>query len=474
MWKWILSLFALSFCLFAIQSGDTMMYLTVAQDFILAGDWRQLDVHQYLYPQTDGVLIWQHEYLSSLLFYGAWWLGDWAGVILLKTIVLAILFWATLNSGPEKQNAQPVWIALWALAIHAASFRFIERASLFSDLFSVLMVCWLLKENRLSKSLFIRLSVMFTLWIQLHPGFIIGFLLLGIWCLWHALMTPGFERGRLLYLLLIPLMMLINPAFVEGFTYPFRFAVAEVSVLKLHNFEWLPPYHSVFRFSREMLSFWFLIMIAAFFFFYHRTWRALPALFSIAALLFSLQAVRFVPFAALIIVVCVKPWSHLKVLSLEQRWLKITIASGLILFAAKNFIWGYQSSSGWRVPSLTLDKKFFPEETLSVLNQLPPEARAKIYNSHDFGAYLLWRGIRPVFHHGFVTDMKFYREEVIGALQSKEQFLALATKYNWQTLLIDKNNSYRQAFPILSTLPEWKIVAADEAAYLIVRLPFTK
>ena len=37
-------------------------------------------------------------------------------------------------------------------------------------------------------------------------------------------------------------------------------------------------------------------------------------------------------------------------------------------------------------------------------------------------------------------------------------------------LLIDKSSSYPYFYSILSPLPDWKIVAEDEAAYLIYHL----
>jgi hypothetical protein len=155
-------------------------------------------------------------------------------------------------------------------------------------------------------------------------------------------------------------------------------------------------------------------------------------------------------------------------LDTSRKWLKTAVAALLLIIAAKNFVRGYDSSSGRRLPRLGLDPKFFPSKTLETLKQIHP---AQFYNSHDFGAYLVWLGITPVFHHGFVTDMNFYEKEVIGSLRSQDEFLALARKYGWKVLLIDRFGGYRRAHAILSPMKEWKIVAEDEAAYLIAYLP---
>lgn len=469
MWKWLLLLFGVSFCFFAIQSGDVMMYLTITRDFILEGNWRQTDVFGYLYPQTDGRLIWHHEYLSALLFYGTWALGGFPALIALKSLLLGLMFWLVIREGPREQNARAEWIGLFILAILAASFRFIERASLFSDLFTVLVAAALLRAPVLSKKLIFGLSILFLLWIQLHPGFITGWILIALWAGWREMETRGSIAKNFHWLLLIPLVMLSNPDMHDGLLYPFRFAAVEARTLRLYNFEWMPAYHSAFRFSAEMLAFWLLSFCAAYFFTRAHAWRTLNAIFSVAAFALTLQAVRFVPCAAMIIVLSVKPYAQFSFLKTTRRAFQIPLALFLLAVSIHNIGWGYRSSSGRRLPQLTLDPKFFPTKTIQTLRSLGNAG--PIYNSHDLGAYLLWLGIKPIFHHGFVTDMNFYEREVIGAMQTPAQFLELAKKYGWKVLLVDRFGGYRELHRILSPMPEWKIVAEDEASYLIVQFP---
>jgi hypothetical protein len=340
---------------------------------------------------------------------------------------------------------------------------------MFSDLFSVLTVSWLLREHRLTKGLLARLSLLFLLWIQLHPGFVVGFVFILFWAIWHLVKTPGFERRRLALLFILPLVMLLNPDTLTGLLYPFRFALQEAQTLKSHNFEWFPSYHRAFRFTPEMLSFWLLSFATGFFLLHHRALRSLNGVFALLAFSFILQAVRFVPFAAMTLLICVKPWARFHSIELRKVWLQAGFALLLLGLALKNFSVGYVSSSGQRLANFGLDPKFFPSRTLEILRQLP--APGQIYNSHDFGAYLIWLGFKPVFHHGFVTDMLFYRTEVIGALSSTKQFQEISSKYNWKVLLVDKYGGYRQIHRLLSPVPGWKIVAEDEAAYLIMYLP---
>src|SRR5262249_33281809 len=152
----------------------------------------------------------------------------------------------------------------------------------------------------------------------------------------------------------------------------------------------------------------------------------------------------------------------------EQKLLKVLLAT-MVVVAIKNLAFGYTGSSGPRKPRVELDSNFFPTETLKFLRTTPIAGR--LYSAHDFGNFLIWSGYVPVFHHGFVTDMDFYQQDVVGIFQSQARFLEIAQKYNWTMLLVDKHGNYPYFYKILSPLTNWKIVAEDDASYLIYDLP---
>src|SRR5262245_42864024 len=110
-----LGFLAFSFTLFAIQSGDVVMYLALARDFVFSGDWKFTD--PYIYPLNSPPLIWTHEYLSFVLFSWFYTFFGWSGLIWLKSVVWTAVFVLTLRSGPREINVSWVWIGLWLLAV---------------------------------------------------------------------------------------------------------------------------------------------------------------------------------------------------------------------------------------------------------------------------------------------------------------------------------------------------------------------
>lgn len=446
------------------------MYLALARDFLFAGKWTAT-TDPYLYSLQNAPLVWQHEYLSYLYYAGFYeWLGA-PGLILAKSLLLTALFVVVLHASPRARNHSLLWISLWTLAVLAGSFRFIERSSVFSDLFCVLLAWWLSERERLRRRDTVLLSLLFCLWIQLHPGFPLGLSLLGLWWLHRKFLTQTVDWRATAWLLLPMTALLINPMGLDGVLYPFRFALAEAVTLKQSNFEWFPSYHQAFRYAPEVIAFWVLCLAALAIIGKNKLYTDLRAWMSLFALASAVQAVRFIPWACFCMLVLLKPWAlfqHRRLLHPKWVW---AIAAILTVIAVKNLSLGYHSSSGKRLARLGFDPKFFPFKTLQVLRAQPIPGR--VYNTHDFGSFLIWQGYTPLFHHGFVTDMNFYSQDVMGVFQSQERFLELARKYGWTMLLVEKYGAYKYFHKILSPLTDWKIVAEDEASYLIYLLPDT-
>ncbi len=455
--------FCLSFAFFQIQSGDVLLYLALARDFVLSGDWPQGD--PYLYSRPAAPLHIAHEYASYLLFHSAWQLGDWAGLIWLKALLLGSTFALALSSQPLRINKSILFVMLWPLAVLAASFRFVERSSLVSDLFCVLLCFELYRSHVPSRGLLLRLTLLFFVWVQFHPGFPVGVVILLIWFMNERLRANW--PWSWLWVAIPLTALLLNPLGLTGALYPFRFALNEAQTLKLYNFEWLPAYHKLFRTTPEVMAFWVFVGVCGFVILRDRLWSKGRGQIVIFCLVLAVLGVRFIPMAVATSLLLLKPWLKFQSPRLLElnRWPGFIVIGLLITVGVKNLHGGYSSSSGLRRPGWSLDARFFPTQTAVILQQIPQGGR--LYNSHDFGGYLIWQKQTPVFHHGFVTDMEFYASEVIGAMRTPEEFLRLARTYNWTMLLVDKGSSYRFLHHVLSGRPQWKIVAEDEASYLI-------
>lgn len=458
---------ALSFCIFAVQSGDVFMYLALARDFIFSGEWsRRSD--PYLYSLSNAELVWTHEYLSYVLFAAFHHALGIPGLIFLKICAWGAIFIITLAAGPREKNSSWLWIAMFLLAVLAGSFRFIERSSMFSDLFCVWLCTYLLSQERVDRKMVLTLTGAFWLWAQLHPGFALGLFMLGVWIAERIFLSRTVTLRQSAWLLLPVAALAVHPDGVHGLLYPFQFAFSEATVFKKFNFEWMPSYSRLFRFAPETLAFWLLALCSLVVLYRAKGWRSLRGIYTLAFIAIATQTVRFVPWVSFALLICLKPWAELKYVQ-PRRWQSAILGVFLALLATKNLVYGYTASSGERLPKWDLDPKFFPVRTEEFLRE--KRIQGQLYNTHDFGSYLVWKKQLPIFHHGFVTDMRFYEEDVIGVFKSQQRFLELASKYGWTMLLVEKHGAYKYFWQILSPLTQWKIVAEDESSYLIYLLP---
>jgi len=379
-------------------------------------------------------------------------------LIALKALLLATMYALVLRAQPMRSSST-LFLMGWTLAVLAGSFRFIERASILSDLFCIVLLSWLLETKMITRGLVLRLTVLFGLWVQLHPGYPLGLVLLGGWALAH-------RPRNSCWLMLPPFALVLNPEGLTGALYPFRFALDEARVFRQFNFEWLPSYDARFISQPETMAFWALSLVTLYLLTRDRLWFTWRGLTALMCLLLGAQTIRFVPWTSCASLLLLKSsWEFHLGRHLWERRVAGLFLIVLVGVGIKNLVWGYHSSSGQRQPGFALDLQYAPSKTLEVLrsHRLP----GHLYNTHDLGGSLIWDGQAPVFHHGFVTDMKFYREDVVGVFQGTDRFTELARRYGWTMLLVDKVVSYRYFHQILSPRPQWKIVAEDEASYLI-------
>ncbi len=171
-------------------------------------------------------------------------------VVLFKTAVVAAAFLlALLASGRRMRTSLPaaVLILLGAFVAHE---RFLCRPEMFTLLFSSVTL-WILFKLSERKQLAILFVLPLTvLWANMHPGWVIGPLLLGAYAAgrlssrWLGL-SPGGEGSRkeLLTLGVGALCFaaaLINPYFTSILTYPFRLTLSSPHDVKAF-LEWVSP-----------------------------------------------------------------------------------------------------------------------------------------------------------------------------------------------------------------------------------------
>jgi hypothetical protein len=193
-------------------------------------------VNLFSYAEPDHLFI-NHHWLSELIFYGLYSLGGFSALIVLKVIILLLSFGIVYYLATQRGG---FW---WATVFAFLSILvFIERTDVRPEIFSYLMVAlylliFYLFSSGKSKRVIWWLIPLELIWVNLHIYFFLGpFLVLvffiqqlityqkrGWWSNLKNLLRERQKSGLFACFLLTLfcfLVLLINPNFIKGATYP--------------------------------------------------------------------------------------------------------------------------------------------------------------------------------------------------------------------------------------------------------------
>ena len=293
----LLVVFFLSF--FPVQSEDIYMYLSLGRLFAATGHFPASDPFLFSIAEYHWNIF--HEWGNHLLWYELFALGKWNALIIFKTLVILASAALPIAVAWRMKFRSPVVPVLILLAGFAASCRFIERASLFSELFTPLVLAILLLQIHRPTRLPLVLPAIFLMWVNLHPGFHIGLILLALWVFFNI---KDWRRPSVRIVAGAALASVaacfVNPKGAEGFFFPLRTVLSggwEFS--RQYNYEWMPTLSPMFASMPEVKVFLLLIVCAAALLIVARKSRPW---FEAAVFLFlvylGLSAIRFMPTSA--------------------------------------------------------------------------------------------------------------------------------------------------------------------------------
>jgi hypothetical protein len=301
----VVLVFAAALSLFAIRSNDIWWLLAVARRIVETKSFITKDPFTFTAPGAPWA---PQAYLSALIFYAVHSVASAWGLIMLRavlvTAIFAVSFWSLARVGVSWAIASPV-VLLVLLNAHS---RFLTRAHLFEYLLLVLLVGFLLTVGRRrGKSFFVFPLVLELLWVNMHPSYILGPVLVALFFggEWLAGVLSRYAPFVRTYSdegydwrragLLVALMLaacVVNPSPHQFLTQPFVSEQREL--VSRFTLEWRSPFdpalrHGAFHpYYEILLGLAGLSIVLAI-----RRLRLAPALLVAATAYLSFQAHRF-------------------------------------------------------------------------------------------------------------------------------------------------------------------------------------
>jgi hypothetical protein len=179
-----------------LGDGDTGYHIKTGQ--VILNNWSipAQDLYSFHSPPPSWTAHeWLAEVIMALLFK---WAGL-TGVVVCFAFVLAFTHWLLYQTLREKSDDLILCTFVALLATATSSIHWLARPHVFSLLLTVIWCQCLSRFQSSNRKIFVScLPFLMLLWVNLHGGFIIGLMLLGIYLVsdWFSLLTrkPGSSR----------------------------------------------------------------------------------------------------------------------------------------------------------------------------------------------------------------------------------------------------------------------------------------
>jgi hypothetical protein len=459
------------------QDPDFWWHLRIGRWMLDNGRLPSTDIFTFTVPSH----VWtDHEYLTEILM---WLVYRSIGVIGLS-LAFGLLTWAAFWIMYRQVRREPWVIVGIGLAIGAVAGSPIwgPRAQMITFFLSCLELYWL-QAYLAGRSRTLQLfPLVMVLWANLHGGWVIGFVWLGVALVAELLAwvwdreNPAHKKHARFLAIITVFSLVAVAATPHGFSlYPYPFQTEGSVAQQRLIVEWFSPdFHQVYLRPFEAMVFLVIIGFAL------RRPPLYEFLLTLVALGLALQSVRnVVLFVAVATPVMIKCYSaYWKELSAARDWkfdlpprrifAVVTVIVVLVIALATSVrIADSISTSRQR----SLDASSYPIGAADWL-AAHPEVGTRMYNQYGWGGYLAYRFYpdpnRRVFIFGeaaLMGDPLLNQYEDVQTLRS--DWKQVLDRYKVDYIVYNKGEALAN---VLATQPEWKLVYQDSVAVIYVRI----
>ena len=350
---------AIVFGLFPLTSFDLWWHLASGREI-----WARHGI-----PRTDPFSFasdrgpWlDHGWLFQTLLYPLHAAG---GSLLLQLVQVLIVFaiaWLGFRELGRSGVSRPVALLTMAIALAVVKPRLALRPELLTLLFLAILLTWLRKE----RWPVVGVMLMSLIWANVHPGVILGGLVLLVWCV-----AGWIGRRAILMLVTFSLPLIATPYGIESVLFPFR--LRELVMRGGYvNPEWQPA-----TFLNHPLLYLAIATAALLFVTSKSEGRLQRAVVALLLAVFAVQYQRNVGAFGVALPFLVAP-------ELAREW---SLNVRRLAAAAAALIAGYSLFTFTR-PGLGIDRREIAVDATAFVKQAG--VRGRVFNQAKFGGYLIW------------------------------------------------------------------------------------
>ena len=449
----------------------------------------QTDIFTFSAP--DYVYVY-HSWLSEVVLYLIYNFAGLWGVTLFYAVIGAAILWIMLTTIQLQTRVSWIYyylLLIISLILDATNLRIQLLSFLGLSLVYYIYRKWLIKGG----NTLYYIPVIFIIWVNLHAGFLVGLLFLGLiliieifkicftqvksfefWGLTECLPPPKLV-GLMTVIGLSILSSLINPYHFRAYHHAWLMGTNQFALT--FNSDWYPIVRADApeTFIYTALLFTALILILSI---KHKLDLREKLLIAIFFLL-SLKNRRFVvPLLVVLMPSFPLVFSNLRtnfVLLLKPIWPinKLLIPILILVIFTPALIWiprlvvAYQNQAAYTDQIQKFSTQvFYPYHAVEYLKQNPiPE---RILNDFNWGGYLVWQipGIKTFIDgrmDNFIINGESFAKQYLTIVNLMPGWEDLMEKYQFDTVFLA---THHPIVAVLRILPEWKLVYEDDIAVI--------
>jgi len=422
-----------------------------------------------------------HEWLSEVILALIHRSAGLTGVVVAMAILIAFVHVILMRFLRSSGISIIVAACIVALSAGASIIHWLARPHIFSLLLILIWYIILDTYQYKKKNYLYLLLPLMLLWVNLHGGFIAGFMLLAVYITGNVLMAIfqreerqdkiGKIKTLVIYSMLCLLTTLLNPKGYEILLFPFNL-ISNTFIMD-HVSEFLSPnFHTDLRFKYMLLLMILVFGISV---------LRLNAIEIILVLVFthmSLYSARYIPLYAIILSpILGRQIDNLLHEFRERRLIKRILAiserTARTDSMAKFNLWAIMTVVVLAVMVFTgqlsyeFDRKKLPVDAVQFMQQ--EKITGNMFNNDEFGDYIIYASWPE--YRVFVDG----RIDMYGVEITKEYFKVIRIEPGWDNVLrkydinwiIYNNKSALSRF--LLERNDWKLIYSDKVANIFVR-----
>jgi hypothetical protein len=422
------------------------------------------------------------EWLSQVIMAFVHQIEGLTGIVIFFSFLIALVFYLLFKVVRTQKGNILIAILITLLAMSASSVHWMARPHIFSMLFFLAWYYILDGYQYRDKNYLYLLPVLMFVWINLHGGFILGFILTGAYFagnLLSALFSAKSERDIpikktktfALIILIALIASLLNPYGLKGLLHPMTSLVDGFMVHHISEFA-SPNFHNV-----AMIPFAaFLLTTIAVLGFSRGNFNAVEFFLTAIFTYFALYSLRNIPFLAIVMApILVRHIDYIISVSdgKPAAFLKIT---DRYIYSWNAYSRGYLWLILPVIPVLGLAlngniKYDFDENTkpVAAVQFLTIESiQGNMFNDYEFGDYVIYRAYPK--YKVFIDG----RADMYGE-RFREYFKIYMIKPEWENILEQHNINFvffgsdSMLSKFLLNDSRWHLIYADRVANIFVR-----